>query len=146
MEKHIKLCLTLCLLSFIQLIFAQSSTITININSIRNSKGTVKWAVYNKEANFNSTEAGFIDAGEVKAKEGTVTVRTKPLPDGTYAISVFHDENNNSDVDFNFLGLPVEGFGFSQNPIIYFGPPKFKECTFVKKGNNTQSVKMKYYL
>jgi uncharacterized protein (DUF2141 family) len=146
MRKYIKLFLAICLLGFAQYCLAQTTTITININSIRNSKGTVKWAVYNKESNFISTEAGFADAGETKAKEGSVTVKTKPPPDGTYAISIFHDENNNSEIDFNFFGLPIEGFGFSQNPTLYFGPPKFKECTFVKKGNNTQSVKMKYYL
>lgn len=137
------------LLFFISVLFSltsQNSEITISINSIRNSKGTVKWAVYNNEANFNSTKVGFSDAGFVSSKEGTVTIKTKHLPDGTYAISVFHDENNNSDVDFSFFGLPVEGFGFSQNPRIYFGPPKFNQCTFVKKGNTTQNVKMKYYL
>lgn len=143
MEKSLMLILFAGL--FISLV-AQNSEITISVNSIRNAKGTVKWAVYNNEANFNSTVAGFSDAGSISSNKGTVTIKTKALPDGTYAISVFHDENNNSDVDFSFFGLPVEGFGFSQNPRIYFGPPKFKQCTFVKKGKTTQNVKMKYYL
>jgi len=126
-------------------IFSQQTSISINVSNIRNSKGTVKWAVFKDASKFNSKE-GYADAGSVVSKKGDVVINTKNIPDGTYAISVYHDENNNSDVDFNFLGLPVEGFGFSQNPRIYFGPPKYTECTFTKKGNTVQNIKMKYYL
>ncbi|MDD4148996.1 MAG: DUF2141 domain-containing protein [Bacteroidales bacterium] len=126
-------------------IFSQQTSISINVSNIRNTKGTVKWAVFKDASKFNSKD-GYADAGSVTAKKGNVVINTKNIPDGTYAISVYHDENNNSDVDFSFLGLPVEGFGFSQNPRIYFGPPKYKECTFTKKGNTVQNVKMKYYL
>lgn len=136
---------TLVFLIFAVSLIAQETSLKISVNNIRNSKGTVKWAVYKDAAHFNSN-SGFADAGSVSAKKGTVTINTKNIPDGSYAISVYHDENNNSDVDFNFLGLPVEGFGFSQNPTLYFGPPKYKECVFTKKGNSVQNVKMKYYL
>ncbi|MDD2635553.1 MAG: DUF2141 domain-containing protein [Bacteroidales bacterium] len=134
----------LCLLMSVSM-FSQQTSITINVNNIRNSKGTIKWAVFKDGSKFNS-KSGYADAGSTVAEKGSTLIKTKNIPDGTYAISVFHDENNNSDVDFSFIGMPVEGFGFSQNPRIYFGPPKYKECTFTKKGNTTQNIKMKYYL
>lgn len=134
----------LCLLMSLAL-YSQQTSITINVSNIRNSKGTIKWAVFKDATKFNS-KSGYADAGSTVAKKGSILIKTKNIPDGIYAISVYHDENNNSDVDFHFLGMPVEGFGFSQNPRIYFGAPKFKECSFTKKGTTVQNIKMKYYL
>jgi len=117
----------------------------ITVTNIRNSTGTIKWAVFKNETQFNKYDE-YVDAGYVKAKQGSITITTKNLPDGNYAISVYHDENNNSEIDFNFLGLPTEGFGFSNNPVIYFGPPSFRECCFDKNRKKNVSIKVKYYL
>lgn len=68
------------------------------------------------------------------------------LPSGSYALSVFHDENGNGRLD-TFLGMPREGFGFSRNPPIRFGPPRFGEARFdIAAGTTSQSVKMRYLL
>lgn len=65
---------------------------------------------------------------------------------GTYAISLIHDENGNGKLDTAIM-IPNEGFGFSRNPTITFGPPKFKSASFpVGNGDTIQSVKMKYML
>jgi uncharacterized protein (DUF2141 family) len=117
----------------------------ITVTNIRNSTGTIKWAVFKNETQFKKYD-DYVDAGYVNAKQGNVIITTKNIPDGNYAISVYHDENNNSEIDFNFLGLPTEGFGFSNNPVIYFGPPSFRECCFDKSGKKNVSIKVKYYL
>lgn len=52
------------------------------------------------------------------------------LPPGRFSLSVFLDENGNQKLDKNFLGIPKEKFGFSQNPPIRRGPPDFEECSF----------------
>ena len=62
---------------------------------------------------------------------------------GTYALSLIHDENANGKLDTS-LAIPKEGFGFSRNPKITFGPPKFKAASFALTGAGKQSVKMKY--
>jgi len=68
------------------------------------------------------------------------------LPSGNYAIALIHDENSNNKLDTTF-GIPREGFGFSRNPAIHFGPPSFSAAEFaVKTGEISQSVKMKYML
>ena len=54
------------------------------------------------------------------------------LPPGTYALAVYHDENDNNRLDTNFLGLPTERFGFSNNARrMMFFPPSFEAARFV---------------
>ena len=67
------------------------------------------------------------------------------LPAGTYAISLFHDENNNRDFDLNPVGIPTESFGFSNNPKISFGPPKYKKAAFQLNSDKTLTIKMKRF-
>jgi len=53
-----------------------------------------------------------------------------PVPYGTYAVSVFHDEDAGGKLDANFLGMPREGVGTSNNPRTSFGPPTFRDASF----------------
>lgn len=64
---------------------------------------------------------------------------------GTYAIAVVHDENSNNKMD-KALFLPKEGFGFSRNPTITTGPPKFRSASFMVDGPQSQRIKMRYML
>lgn len=64
---------------------------------------------------------------------------------GTYAIALVHDENGNNKMDMA-LFLPKEGFGFSRNPAIGMGAPKFASASFAVSGETAQSIKMKYML
>ncbi|HFU76072.1 MAG TPA: DUF2141 domain-containing protein [Arcobacter sp.] len=59
-------------------------------------------------------------------------------------MAIFHDENNNKKLDINVLGMPKEGFGFSNNPKISFSEPSFKECSFKLKENKKTTIKMEY--
>ena len=52
----------------------------------------------------------------IKAVNGELVYRFEDLPPGTYAVQVMHDENDNGKLDSNFLGIPSEGYGFSNNP------------------------------
>lgn len=127
-------------------IHAQNSSIELKITNIRNSKGYIRYAIFDNEKHFLSTKTGFIDAGSVNAQKGSIKIKTNNIPDGFYAISVFHDENYNEKVDTNIFGIPTEGFGFSNNPTLYFGPPNYKECLIEKKSNTKLNIEIKYYL
>jgi len=71
-------------------------------------------------------------------------LRFGDLPSGNYALALIHDENANGKLD-TVLGIPREGFGFSRNPAIRFGPPKFTESRFaVTSGTIDESVRVKY--
>jgi uncharacterized protein (DUF2141 family) len=68
------------------------------------------------------------------------------LAPGDYALAVFHDENGNSKLD-TFAAIPREGFGFSRNPPIRFGPPRFGEVRFAARpGTARQTVRLRYLL
>jgi uncharacterized protein (DUF2141 family) len=64
------------------------------------------------------------------------------LPSGVYAVSAFHDENMNEKLDKNFVGVPKEGYGASNNPKKKMGPPTFDETKF-ELGASDQSVEIK---
>jgi uncharacterized protein (DUF2141 family) len=68
------------------------------------------------------------------------------IAEGTYAISVIHDANNNKKFDTNFLGIPTEGYGASQNKLPFAAAPKFEENKFTVTENSTisSSVKLRY--
>ena len=66
------------------------------------------------------------------------------LPTGDYALAVIHDENSNNKLDTLF-GIPREGFGFSRNPVITFGAPRFAAARFTLSADaDRQQVRMKY--
>jgi uncharacterized protein (DUF2141 family) len=65
---------------------------------------------------------------------------------GDYALALLHDENGNGKLD-SFAMIPKEGFGFSNNPKIRFGAPRFAETRFaVGAGTTRQTVRMRYLL
>jgi uncharacterized protein (DUF2141 family) len=65
--------------------------------------------------------------------------------DGTYAIALLHDENSNRKLD-KALFMPKEGFGFSNNPVVVTGPPKFDSAAFKVSGDTRVAIRMKYML
>lgn len=68
------------------------------------------------------------------------------LPSGEYALALIHDENANNKLD-TFMGIPREGFGFSRNPAIGFGPPSFAAAQFtVTAGSIDEGVRVRYLL
>jgi len=74
------------------------------------------------------------------------SIRIHGVPPGDYAVSVIHDENGDGQLN-KMLGIPREGFGFSRNPRIHFGPPGFEACRFPVTGAGAREViRMKYLL
>ncbi len=61
----------------------------------------------------------------------TMEIKLDDIPYGKYAISIIHDKNSNKKLDTNFLGIPSESYGFSNNPFSKFGPPSFEKASFV---------------
>ena len=68
------------------------------------------------------------------------------LPEGEYAISLFHDENENKELDTNFIGIPKEAFGFSNNVLGLMGPPSFNKAKFkVSKNKSKVNIELKKF-
>lgn len=118
----------------------------ISVVGMRSAKGNVTITIYPDDA------AHFLDGKYKVARQQVpttlpVTAACFVLPaPGVYAVALFHDENANGHLDTNALGIPTEGFGFSNNPTLYFGPPHLSQVRFaLHPGDNSVEVRMKYY-
>ena len=123
-----------------------AATVEVSFTKLRAAKGKLMVCLTTKAKHFPDCSK---DANArhvvITAKEGAHTSFTG-LPAGTYAVSVVHDENGNGKMDKAVM-VPSEGFGFSRNPRVLFGPPSFKAASFkVDSGTVSQTVKMKYML
>ncbi|MEJ2636367.1 MAG: DUF2141 domain-containing protein [Calditrichia bacterium] len=108
---------------------SESRGLTVKITGLKNDRGKVMIALCNSEENFSSHEEVFRGAAvEVVNKEAQAVF--KDIPPGEYAVKVFHDQNENGKMDTNFLGIPREKYGFSNNAKGKFGPPKWKDAKF----------------
>ncbi len=123
MRIFIFLFLTLPFLAFSQ------NKLTIEIVGVKSSDGNVRVAVYDTQDSFLSKDKVF-KTGSASAKEGKTEVSIDDIPDGEYAVVLYHDANGNDKLDTNWLGVPKEPVGFSNAKMKTFGPPKFKECAF----------------
>ena len=72
------------------------------------------------------------------------SVELSELEPGTYAIAIYHDENEDVVLNRNIFGIPKEGFGFSRNPKIRFGPPKFGEVAVQIDEQSSLTIKINY--
>ena len=117
---------TLSLSLFILPVSAQ--TVQFNIEGIQHDKGKLYIQLFKGENNFKKGEAH--NVAIVNAKKGQLTVTFNDVAPGDYAIRYFHDENNNQDFDNNMFGMPIEGYGFSNNAPVNFGPPSYQQMTF----------------
>ncbi|NQX82872.1 MAG: DUF2141 domain-containing protein [Flavobacteriaceae bacterium] len=119
---------------------AQNTQVEVSITGISSGEGKMMIAIYNSEETFLKKH---IAARVSEIENGTVTVVFDKLEAGTYAISCFQDKNNNGVLDFNFMGIPKEPTGCSNNTRGFMGPPKYlKAKIYLKEGNNTHSIKM----
>ena len=76
------------------------------------------------------------------AADGQVTVVLKDLPEGPLALSVFQDANGNGRLDMNAMGMPVEPFGFSNDAVGNFGPPRFEQAVLTPVAGQPIKVRL----
>jgi uncharacterized protein (DUF2141 family) len=106
---------------------ATAADLTVNISDVNQGKGHVMVGLYAGTEAFTKGKASF--GSRVKASNEQEQVVFKDLPAGEYAIKIYQDENNNQKLDFNFMGIPKEGYGFSNN-VGRFGSPEYQEAKF----------------
>jgi uncharacterized protein (DUF2141 family) len=129
--------LSITLLLFINTLFAQepSYQLIVKVQGIESQEGQVFVALFDNEQNF----LGKSLLGSSKPIDGnTLTFTFSEMKEGIYAISIFHDVNGNKKLDANFMGIPNEPYGFSNNAKGMFGPPKFEDCKFEVKAENKE--------
>jgi uncharacterized protein (DUF2141 family) len=121
-------------LAIVQPAIAAGSQLTVDISGLRSQKGQVCVSLFSGGQGFPDNPQGAVAAQCVRAEGGGAQVTFQNLRRGSYAVAVLHDENSDGKANRNALGIPKEGFGFSRNPVLRFGPPKFGEASFVVAG------------
>ena len=117
------------------------STIEVSMSGFDSNDGTAMIALYNSEENF--LEKRFM--GEIsKIENNKAMVTFSDVPEGVYAISIFHDEDDNGKLNMIMGFYPSEATGTSNNAPAKFGPPKWEDAKFeVKNGQHiNQQIKL----
>lgn len=110
-------------------VVASAGDLAVTANGVDNADGSVLGALYASESNFLDP-AYAVARFKVKAAPGEIHYVFHNLAAGRYALSVFHDANDNGRLDRNLFGAPVEGYGFSNDARGAGGPPKFSQAAF----------------
>jgi uncharacterized protein (DUF2141 family) len=118
---------------------AMAADLTITVKDVRNAAGVVRVGVYDSEASFRKPALAKA-ALQAKARPGEVTFVLHDLPGGRYAVGSFHDENETGRIEFGPLGVPVQGYGFSNDAQSTEGPPLFSQAAFDFDGKSDKTI------
>jgi uncharacterized protein (DUF2141 family) len=102
------------------------TSLTVILKGFSPTKGTIHVGLYNNEHDFDGRLT--IRGVNLPAAARPRKVTFANLPRGRYAVAVYQDVNGNGRLDKYPTGYPSEPFGFSQNPLVVFGPPLFSKC------------------
>lgn len=121
-----------------QLLFAQN--LTLEVRGIEKVEGHLYVAIYNSEETFMKKP---LTAFRIDVKDKALSIPCQGLPAGTYAISLFQDENGNAKLDTAAFGIPTEKFGFSNDAQGVMGPPSYEKCRFTFSEDTTLVIHLK---
>ncbi|MHB0887805.1 DUF2141 domain-containing protein [Acidithiobacillus sp.] len=118
----------------------------MKILNIRNSTGTVDCALFDSPVGFLIEFLHFATIIMViKIRKTQARCDFENIPPGTYALAVIHDENMNGKLDTNWLGIPTEGYGFSNDATALRGAPSFSAASFhYDRGNLDLTISLHY--
>lgn len=124
---------------------ASQTWLNVVVDGVRNGQGLVAVTLYADDSSKFLAHHGSLYVGRVNAQTGTTRACIFVPKPGIYALAIYHDENASKGFDRTGLGLPAEGFGFSNNPATLAGLPSFKSVRLaVPKTGLTTRVHMKY--
>ena len=121
-------------------------SLTVNVDGLRNSKGVLQFALYNKDGTIPDEKFESYYKLETSAiHNGSSKIVFSHLPVGRYAVNILHDENENGKIDKGFI-LPVEGVGFSNYESIGLSnQPKFSKASFDLNENTCKKITIIYF-
>lgn len=138
------------IIAFVALFFMTSSVnaqnkILVQVTNFENNKGVCIVCLYDNAGAF-AGKGEPLKCSTVGIANKTANASFDGITEGTYAISVIHDANNNKKFDTNFLGIPKEGYGASQNKLPFAAAPRFDENKFTVSANSTttSNIKLRY--
>ena len=118
----------------------QEINLNVEIEGIKSEKGKILFSLFSDKSGFPGDMTKALRKGMVHIEDGKAKIDLD-LPPGTYAIMVFHDEDDNNELKTNWFGMPKEGVGNSNN---HKGIPSYKKSVFKLYKNKTITINLWY--
>jgi uncharacterized protein (DUF2141 family) len=145
--KNVRRVWTLCTLaaaiSLTGATAVRAGDVTVQVSGLRNQVGQIVVALHNSPESFPSRWAKALVVRRTVASAGAA-VTFENVPPGRYAIIALHDEDGDGEMTKSFVGLPVEGFGTSNNPR-FFGPPRYASAAIDLRESVMIPIRIVYY-
>ena len=109
---------------------SNQTSLQVSISGASSDAGSIRILVFSKPSGFPDQVKQAVRSISLSPKSGKANFKLTDLAAGTYAIGVIHDLDNNGKLSTNAVGYPIEKFGFSNNPKVYFSPPSFEKAAF----------------
>ena len=119
---------------------ASSTRLLVGVENVKSSRGLIAVTLYTDERRRFLAKRGSLYVGRVPARQGRTEVCIHVPRPGTYALAVYHDADADRSFDRTRLGLPSEGFGFSNNPPTFLGMPNFTRVRLSVPRSGTRTV------
>jgi uncharacterized protein (DUF2141 family) len=125
-------------------LFAQDSlevnlstgNLVVIVKNFENNKGMARIALNNSKGDYKKRGEAYLDISSEIDSNNTAKVVFENIPYGVYALKTFHDEDDDNELDKNFIGIPSEDYGFSNNASGSFGPPDWEDAKFLFESDN----------
>ena len=135
MKTIIKIVAILSISLFFGFRTPSAGSLIIEVENIEIPEGVIWIGIYDSKETYLIKEKAIIEKIDV-SKSGKSAIVIPQLPFGTYAVALFHDINNNGDLDRNLIGIPSEPYAFSKKTKLKWRLPKFDEIKFSFNSNN----------
>lgn len=117
----------------------------VDVENVQSSEGLIAVTLYADDRSKFLMKRGSLYVGRVPARSGTTSVCIHVPSTGTYALAVYHDADADRGFDRTGIGLPAEGFGFSNNPRVFLGMPNWGSVRLgVPKTDLRTTVRLRY--
>ena len=124
---------------------ASATRLLVGVENVRSNSGLIAVSLYADERRRFLAKRGALYVGRVPARRGRTEVCIHVPRPGIYALAVYHDADADRSFDRTSLGLPSEGFGFSNNPPTFLGMPNFTGVRLsVPRSGTRTMVRLKY--
>ena len=117
--------------------------ISISISNLRNDKGHVLVSLFREGEGFPDQPGKAFRKEKLIINNKKAVIHLAAIPTGNYAIAILHDENNDTKMNTNWLGLPKEGYGFSNNVMGKLGPPVYSRASFKHLGGKLTLIEIR---
>ena len=122
---------------------AVAADLEVTLEQVAGGSGHVLVAVCTPETFLRR---GCPYSGRAPAVSGEAQIVVRGIEPGVYAVQAFHDANDNLELDRNFLGLPKEGMGFSNDAPMRFGPPRFEDAAIeIEADGSVTRLRLRYF-